>query len=71
GGFQPENELWLEDALVSDFEDSAVVSATWRFGSRILPEEASSGPLSMTIVGTSSGYRIVHLSMSVRRAGGS
>ena len=70
GGFQPDEELWLEDTLVSDFEDSAVVTATWRFGSRIGPDEATRGPLSMTIVRTSSGYRIVNLSMSVRRVGG-
>ena len=71
GGFQPDDELWLEDTLVADFEDSAVVSATWRFGSRILTEEAIRGPLTMTIVRTSTGFRIVHLSMSVRRVGGS
>lgn len=69
GGFRPENELWLDDALVADFEESVVVSATWNFGSRITPDTAARGPLTMTIVRTDSGYRIVHLTMAVRRAG--
>lgn len=70
GGFRPENELWLEDAMVAAFDGSAVVSATWRFGSRITPDQAATGPLTMTIIATASGYRIVNLSMPVRRAGG-
>lgn len=70
GGFQPDNELWLDDAIVSDYDDSAVVAATWSFGRRIAPDQAATGPLTMTIVRTESGFRIVHLTMSVRRAGG-
>jgi imidazolonepropionase-like amidohydrolase len=70
GGFRPEDELWLEDALVAAFDGSAVVAATWRFGSRITPDQAATGPLTMTIVSTATGYRIVNLSMPVRRAGG-
>jgi hypothetical protein len=63
GGFQPENELWLEDILIADFEETAVVSAVWHFGSRLMRTDAALGPFSMVVVRTSSGYRISHVNM--------
>jgi hypothetical protein len=63
GGFRPENELWLENALLADFDDSAVVTAEWRFGNRVTRDDAVGGPLTMVIVRTDAGFRIAHLSM--------
>jgi len=63
GGFQPENELWLENVVVADFENSAVVSAMWHFGSRLMRTEAARGPFSMVVVRTSDGFRISHVNM--------
>jgi len=63
GGFQPENELWLQDVLVADFEETAVISAVWHFGSRLMRTDAARGPFSMVVVRTSSGYRISHVNM--------
>lgn len=64
GGFNPDNELWLEDALIADYDESAVVTAQWRFGNRVARDEAAGGPLTMVIVRTGSGFRIAHLSMA-------
>jgi hypothetical protein len=63
GGFWPEEQLWLEDVLISDFEDSAVVTAQWRFGNRVLASEAARGPLSIVVVRTTTGYRVSHVNM--------
>lgn len=64
GGFAISDELWLEDALISDFEDSAVVSAVWHFGNPLQPGEAGRGPFTMVLVRTSAGYRISHINMA-------
>ncbi len=64
GGFRPDDELWLENALIADYDDSAVVTAEWHFGNRIARDEAATGPLTMVIVRTGSGFRIGHLSMA-------
>ncbi len=64
GGFRPENELWLEDAVISDFDDSAVISAVWHFGNRVSRAGAARGPFTMVVVRTTAGFRISHLNMS-------
>ena len=69
GGFRPEVELWLEDTLIADFEDNAVITAIWHYGNRVDVQNAARGPLSMAIVRTNSGFRIVHLSMSTYSSG--
>ena len=61
GGFDPENELWLEQVTVADFEQSAVVGAIWYFGSRLNRTVAARGPLTMVMARTGSGYRISHV----------
>ncbi|MGE0159613.1 MAG: amidohydrolase family protein [Gemmatimonadales bacterium] len=63
GGFDPENELWLENVVVSDFEDSAVVTAIWYFGARLTRRVAGRGPLTMVIARTGSGFRISHVAL--------
>jgi imidazolonepropionase-like amidohydrolase len=61
GGFDPENELWLEDVMLADFEDSAVVTAVWSFGARLADRVEGRGPLTLVIARTASGYRISHV----------
>jgi imidazolonepropionase-like amidohydrolase len=61
GGFDPDNELWLEQVTLSDFEESAVVSAVWYFGTRLTRRVAGRGPLTMVVARTASGYRISHV----------
>lgn len=63
GGFQPENELWLEDAVISDFDESAVITAVWHFGNRVARSDAARGPLTMVVLRTTTGYRISHVNM--------
>jgi imidazolonepropionase-like amidohydrolase len=70
GGFQPENELWLEDVLVANFDESAVVSAVWHFGNRVLRSDAARGPFTMVVVRTRAGYRITHVNMGNYAVGG-
>jgi imidazolonepropionase-like amidohydrolase len=64
GGAPPEAELWLEDALVADFDDSAVITAVWHFGNRVARSDAARGPLTIVVVKTRSGYRISHVNMA-------
>lgn len=64
GGFQPENELWLEDVVISDFDETAVVTAVWHFGNRVALADAGRGPFTMVVMRTRSGYRISHLNMA-------
>jgi imidazolonepropionase-like amidohydrolase len=61
GGFDPENELWLEQVTIADFGESAVVGAVWYFGSRVNRLAARRGPMTMVFASTSSGFRISHL----------
>ena len=61
GGFDPEEELWLEDVTVANLGESAVVGAIWYFGSRANRAAAGRGPLTMVLVRTSSGFRISHV----------
>jgi hypothetical protein len=61
GGFDPENELWLEQVMIADFEDSAVVTAIWQFGNRLTRRTSGRGPLTMVIARTAAGYRISHV----------
>ncbi len=64
GGFQPERELWLEDTLIADFDDSVVVTAVWHFGNSVSRRSAGRGPMTMVLVRTSAGYKISHLHMA-------
>jgi hypothetical protein len=64
GGFQPERELWLEDVIIADFEESAVISAVWYFGSRANIAAAGRGPLTMVLARTGAGYRITHVNFA-------
>lgn len=64
GGFPVTDELWLENTVITDFDESAVVSAVWRFGNRVTPEASGRGPFSMVIVKTNSGFRVSHVNMS-------
>ncbi|MDH3269843.1 MAG: amidohydrolase family protein [Gemmatimonadota bacterium] len=64
GGFRPDEELWLEDTLIADFEDSAVISAVWHFGNRVARRDVARGPMTMVIVRTDAGYRISHVNMA-------
>ena len=61
GGFQPEEELWLEQVTVADFGESAVVGAVWYFGTRVNRRAAGRGPLTMVLARTESGFRISHI----------
>jgi hypothetical protein len=70
GGFQPERELWLEDVLVADFDESAVVTGIWHFGNRVSGQSQGRGPMTMVLVRTSSGYKISHLNLANYPSGG-
>jgi hypothetical protein len=61
GGFEPDNELWLEDVTIADLGESAVVGAIWHFGSRVNRAAAGRGPLTMVMTRTSTGFRISHV----------
>ena len=61
GGFDPENELWLEQVTIADFGESAVVGAMWYFGSRVNRQAAGRGRMTMVLTSTSSGFKISHL----------
>lgn len=64
GGFSVTDELWLENTLITDFEESAVVSAVWRFGNRVTPADAGRGPFTMVVVKTNTGFRVSHVNMA-------
>ncbi|MDX1493075.1 MAG: amidohydrolase family protein [Longimicrobiales bacterium] len=70
GGFRPDQELWLEDAVITDFDQSAVISAVWHFGNRVSREDVARGPLTLVVVRTNSGYRISHVNMANYPRGG-
>ena len=70
GGFEPDQELWLEDPVIADFGESAVISGVWYLGSRIVRSEAARGPLTMVVERTSAGHRISHLHMGSYPRGG-
>jgi imidazolonepropionase-like amidohydrolase len=63
GGFRPDSELWIEDVVLSDFGQSATVSAVWHYGSRVRAAETPGGPLTIVIVRTRNGHRISHVHM--------
>lgn len=63
GGLRPDQELWLEDTVIADFDESAVVSAVWHFGNRVSRTDVARGPLTLVVVRTSRGYRISHVNM--------
>jgi len=64
GGLRPDQELWLESTVITDFEESAVVSALWYFGNRVSREDVARGPLTLVVVRTNQGYRISHVNMA-------
>jgi len=64
GGFRPEEDLWLTDTVIADFDESAVVSAVWHFGNRLTGSARARGPMTIVIVRTAAGYRIAHLNMA-------
>ena len=62
GGFEQEQELWVEDVQASAFESSAVVTAVWFFGDRGAPREGvSRGPMTAVYVWTDDGFKIAHM----------
>ncbi len=61
GGRAPEQELWVEDIHVSEFGAIAVVGATWYFGDRTTPADASRGPMTVVYVDEGEGPRIAHM----------
>ena len=61
GGFQPEQELWLEEVAISDFGESAVIGAVWFFGNRVTRQAAGRGPLTILLTRTPEGFRISHV----------
>lgn len=63
-GFQPERELWVEDVLIADFDESAVITGVWYFGNRVARESAGRGLMTMVVVRTRNGYRISHLNLA-------
>jgi len=69
GGFRPEHELWLEDTLVDDFGDSAVVTAIWHFGNRVALQSEGQGRMTMVLIRTSAGYKIAHLNLGAYATG--
>ena len=64
GGFQPDGELWLEDTLIADFDESAVITGVWYYGNRVSRESAGHGPMTMVLVRTTDGYKISHLNLA-------
>ncbi|MBT8488918.1 MAG: amidohydrolase family protein [Gemmatimonadetes bacterium] len=63
GGLRPDQELWLEDTVITDFDESAVVSAVWHYGNRVSRAGVARGPLTLVVTRTSNGYRISHVNM--------
>ncbi len=61
GGRAPEQELWVDDIHVSEFGTVAVVGATWYFGDRATPDDASRGPMTVVYVNEGEGPRITHM----------
>jgi ketosteroid isomerase-like protein len=61
GGYQPDNEMWLEDVTVANLEETTVVGAVWYFGSRANRPAAGRGPLTMVLARTPAGLRIAHV----------
>ncbi|MGD8602754.1 MAG: amidohydrolase family protein, partial [Gemmatimonadota bacterium] len=61
GGFEPEDELWLEDVTIADFGESAVIGAVWHFGNRVDRAAGGRGPLTMVLTETPSGFRVSHV----------
>jgi ketosteroid isomerase-like protein len=61
GGKIPERELWVEEIDSSAFENSAIVTAVWFFGSRNRRGEAQRGPMTLVYVKAGGGYRLAHL----------
>jgi imidazolonepropionase-like amidohydrolase/ketosteroid isomerase-like protein len=61
GGFEPDDELWLEDVTVANLGESAVIGAIWHFGSQVNPAGAGRGPLTMVLLRTAAGFRISHV----------
>lgn len=64
GGFRPDGELWLEDTVIAQFDDSAVITAIWHFGNRVALADEGHGPMTMVVIRTRAGYRISHLNLA-------
>jgi hypothetical protein len=63
-GVQPERELWVEDPLIADFAEIAVITGVWYFGNRVSRASAGRGPMTMVLERTSNGYKISHLHLA-------
>jgi ketosteroid isomerase-like protein len=62
GGKKAERELWLENVEADVFADTAVVAATWFFGSKEAPAgENQRGPMTLVLVRVEGHYRLAHL----------
>lgn len=64
GGARPQEELWIEGAVIADFERSAVISAVWHYGNRVSRQNVARGPLTIVVVRTNAGWRISHVNMA-------
>jgi imidazolonepropionase-like amidohydrolase len=61
GGTEPSAELWVEKPVMKDLGETAVVGGVWYFGNREAPEDAGRGPMTIVLIPTPEGYRIVHM----------
>jgi ketosteroid isomerase-like protein len=62
GGKKAARELWVQDLESDVFGDTAVVTATWFFGSKkASPEENQRGPMTLVLVRLDGSYRLAHL----------
>ena len=62
GGKKAERELWVENVETDVFGETAVVTATWFFGSRSAPvAENQRGPMTLVLVRVDGRYRLAHL----------
>ncbi len=46
---------------MKDLGATAVVGGVWYFGNREAPEDAGRGPMTIVLIPTPEGYRIVHM----------
>ena len=60
GGAETESRLWLEDVIGRWDGSTAVVMATWLFGSAEADDPPQAGPVTFVVVPRGGSYRILH-----------